>query len=47
MLQANDIVKRFKKNRVLDGLTLDVQAGAVTVLLGSNGAGKSTLVGLR
>jgi ABC-2 type transport system ATP-binding protein len=29
---------------VLDGLTLDVEAGRVTGLLGPNGAGKSTLI---
>ncbi len=46
MLQATDLVMRFKKNRVLDGLTLDLAPGAVTVLLGSNGAGKSTLLKL-
>jgi ABC-2 type transport system ATP-binding protein len=34
------------KQRVLDGLDLHLQDGAVTVLLGENGAGKSTLLRL-
>ena len=48
----NDILKidglgfgfGLRKQRVLDGLDLHLQDGAVTVLLGSNGAGKSTLL---
>jgi len=33
-----------RKKRVLDGLDLQLQDGAVTVLLGQNGSGKSTLL---
>ncbi|MDH3591487.1 MAG: ABC transporter ATP-binding protein [Planctomycetota bacterium] len=46
MLKAEALTKRFKKNRVLDELALDLAPGAVTVLLGANGAGKSTLLKL-
>ena len=42
MILAQQITKRFKKNRVLDGFDFTLQPGAVTVLLGRNGAGKST-----
>ena len=32
------------QRRVLDGLTLDLPAGAITAILGPNGVGKSTLI---
>ena len=45
VISARGLVKRYGANTVLDGLTVDVQAG-VTGLLGSNGAGKTTFLGL-
>ena len=46
---AEDLVKIFKEKslhavRALDGLSLNVRAGAVFGLLGPNGAGKTTLL---
>ncbi len=43
VIEAEGLVKDYPRVRALDGLTLDVPAGAVG-LLGPNGAGKSTLI---
>ncbi len=38
-LHATQLVKRFGKNTVLDGVDFAPKKGQVTVLLGRNGAG--------
>ena len=45
-LHATQLVKRFGKNTVLDGVDFAPKKGQVTVLLGRNGAGKSTFMKL-
>ncbi|WP_433053079.1 ATP-binding cassette domain-containing protein [Dactylosporangium sp. CS-033363] len=49
-VQIRGLSKRYGRRTVVDGLTFDVPAGAVTGFLGPNGAGKTTtlrmLVGL-
>ena len=45
-LLARHLSKRFRRKTVLDGLDLEAEPGAVTVLLGRNGAGKSTFLRL-
>ncbi|HTJ32137.1 MAG TPA: ABC transporter ATP-binding protein [Dactylosporangium sp.] len=49
-VRIRDLTKRYGDVAVVDGLTFDVPAGAVTGFLGPNGAGKTTtlrmLVGL-
>jgi ABC-2 type transport system ATP-binding protein len=42
-LVIEGLVKRYGERVALDGLSVNLEAGAFTVLLGPNGAGKSTL----
>jgi len=43
-VEITDITKAFGANSVLRGISLVLNSGQVTVLMGANGAGKSTLV---
>jgi len=45
-IQLTDIVKSFKTDRVLDGLSLSVAKGETLVLFGPSGAGKTVLLRL-
>jgi len=40
-IQLEGVVKEFGRNRVLDGVDLEVPEGEITVLLGPSGAGKT------
>lgn len=44
MIRIANLVKQFKRQRVLDGLTLGIEPGERIALVGSNGAGKTTLI---
>lgn len=42
LLEVDKIVKRYRNRTVVDGVSLQVNTGAVVGLLGPNGAGKTT-----
>jgi branched-chain amino acid transport system ATP-binding protein len=44
LLQVRDLVAGYGRATVLDGISLDIEAKAITTVLGPNGAGKSTLL---
>src|SRR6478752_1555696 len=44
VVQARGLVKRYGTRTAVDGLDLEVSAGAVTAVLGPNGAGKTTTI---
>ena len=44
MVELRGLHKRFGKNKVLQGVDLDVHSGSVVVVLGPSGSGKSTLL---
>lgn len=51
ILKANNIFKSFQtlkkhKLEVLKGISLDIQSGRITIIVGASGAGKSTLLHL-
>ena len=44
MLEIEDVYTAYDKADVLQGVSLKVESGSITCLLGSNGSGKTTLV---
>ncbi|MSQ92901.1 MAG: Fe-S cluster assembly ATPase SufC [Gammaproteobacteria bacterium] len=46
ILSVRDLRVRAGEHLILDGVTLDVDAGAVCAIMGPNGSGKSTLTGV-
>lgn len=46
MIVLNNLVKKLKENIIIDNLSLTINSGEITALVGKNGAGKSTLIRL-
>lgn len=44
MIKLLDVYKAFKGHKVLDGLSLEVETGKITVIIGQSGGGKSVLL---
>jgi ABC-2 type transport system ATP-binding protein len=44
MIQANNVWKKFGRNRALQGVSFSVAAGSAFALIGANGAGKTTMI---
>ncbi len=44
IVSINDIYKKFGKNNVLNGITIDIPKSSICGLVGPNGAGKTTLL---
>lgn len=44
LLQVSDLVVKYGEITALKGMSLDVEEGKITTLIGANGAGKSTLL---
>lgn len=44
LLKLNDMAKSFGAVRALDGMSLSLQDGLITAIVGDNGSGKSTLI---
>lgn len=44
ILSVRDLVVQFGSERVLDGISFDIEQGAIVAIIGPNGSGKTTLI---
>jgi phospholipid/cholesterol/gamma-HCH transport system ATP-binding protein len=44
MIRMEDVHKRYDNQKVLDGVSFEIQTGSVTTIMGRSGAGKSVLI---
>ncbi len=45
-VRINNLTKTFNKTTAIDNLSLDIEKGKITGLIGADGAGKTTLIRL-
>ena len=46
VLQTRELVKSYRKNRVLNGITMNIRRGDIYGFVGENGSGKTTVIRL-
>ena len=44
ILEANNLIKKYKDENILNGVMLDIYQGEFLVIMGSSGSGKTTLL---
>ena len=44
ILQVNNLVKKYGRNRALDSVSFNIEKGKIVGLLGPNGSGKTTFI---
>ncbi len=44
MISVDGLTVEYRSNRVLDGVSLDIERGEIMVLLGASGSGKTTMM---
>ena len=44
LLETNELLVSYGPKQILNGVSLGVESGKVTTIIGHNGAGKSTLI---
>ncbi len=44
VIEVRDLVAHYGERKILDGVTMDVYAGEIMVIIGGSGSGKSTLL---
>ena len=44
MIVIDNLVKNFRRVRILDGMSFSIESGQHVALVGANGAGKTTLI---
>ena len=45
-LETDKLIKKYRNRTVVEGVSLQVNTGAIVGLLGPNGAGKTTIINI-
>lgn len=46
MISVKNIIKHYQRKPVLNDLTVNIEKGKITAIIGSNGSGKSTFLSI-